>query len=106
MVTLEDFKKLNLRVARIIDVQNHPDADKLYVLSVDTGEAIKQIVAGIRLHYTPEALKGKQCILIDNLEPATIRGVESHGMLLAVKDAQNLSLLTVEKEVALGSPVS
>ena len=106
MATLEDFRKLNLRVGRVVDVQNHPNADKLYVLSVDIGETQKQIVAGIRLHYTPEALKGKICILIDNLEPATIRGVESHGMLLAAKDAQTLSLLTLEKEVVLGSPVS
>lgn len=106
MATLEEFKKLNLVVARILEVQEHPNADRLYVLKVDTGSAIRQVVAGIRLHYSPEALKGKVCIFIDNLEPATIRGVESQGMILATKDAQTLALLSPDREVALGSPVS
>lgn len=106
MATLEDFKKLNLRVGQIVDAQDHPNADRLYVLTVDLGDVKKQIVAGIRLHYTKGELQGKKCIVIDNLDTAILRGVESHGMLLAAKDAETLSLVTLEKEVALGSPVT
>ena len=106
MATLDDFKKLNLRVGRIVDVQEHPNADKLYILRVDMGDAPKQIVAGIRLHYQKEELMGKSCIVVDNLDPVTLRGVESHGMLLAAKDAQTLSLVTLEREVIPGSFVT
>ena len=106
MATLDDFRKLNLRVARIISVEDHPNADKLYILGIEVGLTQKKIVAGIRSYYTKEQLQGKYCIVVDNLEVATIRGVESHGMLLAAKDAQDLSILTVEKEVSPGSPVS
>ena len=106
MVTLEDFKKLSLRVGCIIDVQDHPHADKLYIVTVDVGETKKQLVAGIKRYYAKEALHGKFCILIDNLEAATIRGVESQGMLLAAKDGQALSIVTLDKEVILGSPVT
>lgn len=106
MVTLSDFKKLELRVGRIVDVQDHPNADKLYVLTVDIGETKKNVVAGVRAYYTRETLQGKVCILVNNLEAAIIRGVESQGMLLAAKDAENLSILTLEKDVALGSLVT
>ena len=106
MATLENFRKLSLRVGQIVDAQDHPNADRLYVLTVDLGDIKKQIVAGIRIHYTKEELQGKKCIVIDNLDTAILRGVESHGMLLAAKDAKTLSLVTLEKEVALGSPVT
>lgn len=106
MATLEDFRKLDLRIGRIVEVQDHPNADKLYILNVDLGSSQKRIVAGIRSHYTKESLQGKQCVLVDNLEPATIRGVESQGMLLAAKDTETLTLLTVDREVVLGSSVS
>jgi len=106
VVTLEDFKKLNLRVGRIVDVQDHPNADKLYIVTVDLGETKKKVVAGIRLYYSRETLQGKFCILIDNLETATIRGVESEGMLLAAKDGQTLSIVTLDRDIALGSPVT
>ena len=106
MATLDDFKKLRLRVGRILEVQDHPHADRLYVLTVDIGETKKTVVAGIRLYYSKEALQGKYCVLVDNLDVAVIRGVESQGMLLAVKDDQHLSIVTVEKDMALGSPVT
>ncbi|MFH1640749.1 MAG: hypothetical protein ABIA66_02165 [Candidatus Omnitrophota bacterium] len=105
MVTLEDFKKLELKVARIKDVQDHPDADRLYVVVVDFGDKTKQVVAGIKSSYTKEELLNKQVVVIDNLEPALLRGVESQGMLLAVSDEKGITIITTQREVALGSIV-
>ena len=105
MVSLEDFKKMELIVAQIKEVKNHPNADRLYVLKIDTGGGEKQLVAGIRPFYTPEQLIGRRGIVINNLEPAVIRGEESHGMVLAVGDGQGTCLLTLERDVALGSRV-
>jgi len=105
MVTIEDFKKLELVVSRIVEVNDHPDADKLYLLKVDTGKDIKQLVAGIKPSYQREELIGKQIIIIVNLEPAVIRGQESQGMLLAASDEQGIAVLSPERDVALGSSV-
>ncbi|MBU1998508.1 MAG: methionine--tRNA ligase subunit beta [Candidatus Omnitrophota bacterium] len=105
MVSLEEFKKLELKVARIKEVEDHPNADKLYVLTIDLGESTKQIVAGIKLSYTKEALVNKQVIVIDNLEPAVLRGVESQGMLLAASDEKGISVIMPEREVTPGSAV-
>jgi methionyl-tRNA synthetase len=105
MVTLQDFKNVELIVARIKEVQDHPDADRLYVLKVETGSEEKQLVAGIRSSYPKEALAGRQIIMINNLEPAVIRGQESQGMLLAVGEPGGVSLLGPDREVPLGSRV-
>lgn len=105
MVGIEDFKRLELVIAQIKEVKDHPNADRLYVLKVDTGSGEKQLVAGVRRFYTPEQLTGRRIIMINNLEPAVIRGEESHGMLLAVGDDQGTSLLGVDRDVALGSRV-
>jgi methionyl-tRNA synthetase len=105
MITLEDFKKLEIKVAVVKEVNDHPKADKLYVILVDVGDKMKQIVAGIRGSYAKEELVGKRIILVDNLEPATIRGVESQGMLLAASDENGIVLVTPEKPVAVGSVV-
>ena len=105
MITLEDFKKLELIVAQIKEVNEHPNADRLYVLKVDTGKEVKQLVAGIRKAYSKEELIGRRIVMINNLEPALIRGEESQGMILAASDENNLSVLGVEKEIALGSMI-
>ena len=105
MATIEDFKKLEIIVAQIKEVKEHPNADRLYVLQVDTGKDMRQIVAGIRQAYTPEQLIGRRVILVANLEPAVIRGETSNGMLLAASDAVNQSLLTLDKDIALGTIV-
>lgn len=105
MVTIDDFKKLELVVAQIKEVKEHPNADKLYVLKVDTGTDIRQLVAGIRKSYTPEELIGRRIIMIRNLQPAVIRGEESHGMLLAASDEAGSCLLGVSRDVVLGSIV-
>ncbi|MCM8798160.1 MAG: hypothetical protein NC821_01655 [Candidatus Omnitrophica bacterium] len=103
MVSIEDFKKLELKIVRIIEVKEHPQADKLYVLKVDTGNGIKQLVAGIKKFYSPEELLHKDIVIINNLQPAVIRGVESQGMLLAASDKDSLSLIVPEKNISLGS---
>ena len=105
MVSLEEFKKFELRVAEIESVTPHPNADRLYVLSLKVGEIRKQIVAGIRKHYTEEELKGKRVILTNNLEPAVIRGVESQGMLLAASEGEMLTIITPERPIADGAQV-
>ena len=105
MVSFEDFKKLELIVAQIKEVKEHPNADRLYVLKVDTGKEERQLVAGIRLAYMKEQLVGRRIVIINNLEPATIRGEISHGMLLAASDTEGVSILTPDREVALGSIV-
>ena len=107
MVTFDEFKKLEIRVGRILTAEDHPNADKLYVVTVDMGEDRKKtLIAEIREHYKKEDLPGKLVIVMDNLQPATIRGVESCGMILAAKDGPNLTLLALDKEVALGSLIS
>jgi len=105
MITIDDFRKLDLRVAQIKEIKEHPNADKLYLIQVDVGGELKQIVAGIRNAYTKEELLGKKVIIVNNLEPATIRGETSNGMLLAASDSQGMAVLTVEKEIVLGSVV-
>jgi len=105
MVSIDDFKKLELIIARIKEVSEHPNADKLYVLKVDTGKDQRQLVAGIRPYYTKEELLGRLIVVISNLEPAVIRGEESQGMLLAASDEKGISLLSPDHEVALGSVV-
>lgn len=105
MVSFEEFKKLEIRIARVIAVADHPNADRLYVLTIDVGGATRQIVAGIKPHYAREALVGRQIVIVNNLEPAMLRGVESQAMLLAASDENGVSLLTADRDMALGSPV-
>ncbi len=103
MVTIEEFKKLELKVARIKEVQDHPSADKLYVMIIDLGDKTKQIVAGIKGSYTKEDLLGKQVVVVDNLEPVVIRQVESQAMLLAGQDENGIAIVTPAREMKLGS---
>lgn len=105
MATIEEFRKLELKVAKIQDVQEHPDADKLYVIIVDLGDKTKQLVAGIRPSYAKEDLIGKQVVVVDNLEPAVLRGVESQGMILAASDETGIVIISPQREVKLGSIV-
>lgn len=104
-ITFEDFKKLDLRIATIESVEAHPNADRLYVLQLKVGEVKKQIVAGIRAHYGEEELAGKQIVIVNNLEPVTLRGVESQGMLLATSNDETLSLLVPERPIEDGSQI-
>jgi methionyl-tRNA synthetase len=104
-ISIEDFKKLELIIAQIKEVKEHPRADKLYVLKIDTGKEIKQLVAGIRKSYKPEDLIGRRIVIVNNLRPAVIRGEESQGMLLAASDDQGISVLSPDRDAAPGSVV-
>jgi len=105
MASIDDFRKLELRIAEIKEVNDHPNADKLLVLKLDLGDRQKQVVAGIKNHYTKEELLGKQVVLVDNLDPVILRGVESQGMILAGSDENILAVLSPEKKLKLGSVV-
>ncbi len=105
MITLEEFGKIELRVATIKAVEPHPNADRLLVLKIDLGTEERQLVAGIRAHYAPEELVGKQIVVVANLQPATLRGVESQGMLLAASDGDKVIVLSPEKPIAPGAKV-
>lgn len=105
MVTYEEFRKLEIKVARIQEVIEHPNADKLYVIKIDLGDSQKQIIAGIRNSYKPQDLIGRQIAVIANLEPAVIRGIESQAMLLAASDENGVVILTPQREVGVGSIV-
>jgi len=107
-IKFDEWKKLDLRVGKILKVEEHPDADKLYVLEIDLGGEKRKVVAGLKAHYKPKELKGKQCIVFCNLEPAVIRGVKSEGMVLAAgnEDKSKLLILQPEEEIELGSKIS
>jgi len=105
MISFEEFKKLDLKVATIRDVQNHPNADKLLILKVDLGAEQRQLVAGIKSYYKKEDLIGKQVVVITNLEPAIIRGIESQGMLLAAQDQNGVSIVSPDRFVQEASIV-
>ena len=105
MVSLEDFKKFDIRIAKVLEVKEHPNADKLFVLKIDTGDRQKQIIAGIKNFYKKEDLRGRQIVVIDNLEPVTLRGEPSEGMLLAAQDEKTISVLIPDKLIKEGSKV-
>jgi len=106
MIKYEDFKKMDLRVGKILEVEDHPDADKLYLLTVDLGEEKRKLVAGIKPWYTKEELTGKNIVVLVNLEPKAIRGIESKGMVLASLADNTMGIVTLDRELPPGSPVS
>ena len=105
MITIEQFKTVELRVATIVTAEPHPNADRLVVLRVDLGGEQRQIVAGIRAVYDPAVLVGRQVVVVANLEPAMLRGVESQGMLLAAAGDGGPVLVLPERLVPAGAVV-
>lgn len=105
MATIEDFRKIELKVAVIKEVTEHPNADRLYVITLDVGDKTKQVVAGIRANYQKEDLIGKQVVVVDNLDAAMLRGVESQGMILAASDESGITIVSPEKKMKPGSIV-
>ena len=105
MVSFEEFKKIDIRIAKILEAKDHPNADKLLLLKIDTGEKQKQIVAGIKKFYKKEDLPGKQIAVIDNLEPVNLRGELSEGMLLAAQSEEVISVLIPDIPIKEGSKV-
>ncbi len=99
-ISFEDWEKIDIRVGTVVDVQPHPDADKLLILKIDEGkEEPRQLVAGVKEHYTVEELKGKQIVFLANLEPKELRGELSQGMVLAAVEGDELAVLTTDKKV-------
>jgi methionyl-tRNA synthetase len=106
MISINEFRAIELRVATVEKAEPHPNADKLLVLQVSLGAEQRQIVAGIRGHYAPEELVGRQIVVVANLETAKLRGLESQGMLLAAADGERIVILTPEKRVSPGAKIS
>lgn len=112
-ITFDDFAKVDLRIARVVKAEPHPNADKLLRLQVDDGSGTpRQICAGIRAQYAPEELVGKLVVIVANLAPRQLRGEESRGMLLAASDAdkgaqeRSVVLVTALSDIAPGATVS
>lgn len=113
MIAFEDFAKVDLRVAKITHAEDHPNADRLIKIHLDDGSGVaRQICAGVKGHYDAADLVGKHIVIVANLEPRTIRGEESRGMLLAASEGdkgdadRKVILLTPMSEIAPGSVVS
>jgi methionyl-tRNA synthetase len=104
-ISFEEFQKLDLRVARVVSAEPVPKAKKLLKLEVDLGSEKRQVVAGIAESYKPEELVGRKVILLANLKPATIRGVESQGMILAAGEAEVLALSALDRDVPEGTKI-
>ena len=106
-ITIEDFDKLDIRVAEVVDIEDHPNADKLFVLKLKVGDMDRQVVSGIKNYYKKEDLIGKKVLMIVNLKPIKLRGVESKGMILAAADDENnLSLASTLADIKSGSKIS
>ncbi len=102
-----EWQKMEFKVGKVLKVGPHPDADRLYILVLDMGpgERERQVVAGLREHYKPEELLGKEVVVFTNLQPATIRGIESEGMVLAAESKGKVTLLKPDKQIDLGAKV-
>ncbi|HOL65945.1 MAG TPA: methionine--tRNA ligase subunit beta [bacterium] len=105
-ISYEEFKKMDLRVGKVIAVEDHPNADRLYLITVDLGTEQRQMVAGIKPWYQKDQLIGRNVVVLTNLAPRNIRGVESHGMILASLANNQLAILTLDKDLPPGSPIS
>ena len=104
-ITIDDFEKIDLKVAEVIHAEKHPNADKLLVLKLKLGEETRQVVSGIAKYYAPEDLIGKKVVLVANLKPIKLRGLESHGMILAAGEGDVLSLVTTMADIESGAEV-
>lgn len=105
LIDFNEFQKMDLRIADILSAERVEGANKLVKMEIDIGEEHRQIVAGIAEHYAPEDLVGKKIVVVVNLKPAVIRGVESRGMLLAAEEGDTLALVTLDRDVGAGAKV-
>ena len=107
LINIQEFARLDLRVAKVLDVRDHPNAAKLYIMDVDMGPELgkRQLVAGLKPYMPPEALKDTLVIVVANLEPAVLRGERSDGMLLAAQEGERVVPLTVAAPLAPGAKV-
>lgn len=107
-IDIDDFAKLDLRVAQVIKAEKVKGTDKLLKLELEVGTDKRQVVTGIAHHYEPEELEGKKVIFLANLKPAKFRGIESQGMILAASDEKDteLAMVTIDKDLPTGLKVT
>ncbi len=107
-ITFDDFQRIKLRVGTVVEAHDHPNADKLIVIKVDLGDEQRQICAGLRGFYSPEQLLGQNLVIVTNLAPRMMRGVESNGMLLAAgtPERDRVVTLTTSEDMPPGCSVS
>lgn len=105
LIGIEDFMKVDLRVGKIVSAERVEKSEKLVKLKVDIGTETRQVVGGIGKNYTPEDLMGKTIVIVTNLKPAKLMGVESQGMLLAANSGDALAVVTFDREIKPGSRV-
>jgi len=106
-IEFEDFLKVEMKTGRIVDVQDHPNADKLYVVTIEDGpDSTRTVCAGLKSYYSPQQLLGKSVVFVANLKPRKLRGIMSEGMMLAAEDESgNVTLLTTDNEIDSGSGI-
>ena len=104
-ITIDDFAKVEMKVGTIVSCEKHPKADRLLVEQIDLGDEVRQIVSGIAKYYKPEDIVGKKVIVVTNLKPVQLRGVESNGMVLCALGDKDLSLTGIDKDLPNGTIV-
>ena len=105
-ITIEDFMKLELKVGTIVSAEKHPKADRLLVEQIDLGDETRQVVSGIAGSFKPEEVVGKKVVVVTNLKPVNLRGVESQGMILCASTKKDLDIVTILKDLPNGTKVS
>ncbi|NMB26923.1 MAG: methionine--tRNA ligase [Tissierellia bacterium] len=105
-ITIDDFAKIEFKVAEIIEAKDHPKADKLLILKLKVGEEIRQVVSGIKEYYSPEDLVGKKVVIVANLKPIKLRGEESKGMILAAEKDGKITLVSTLEDIDSGATIS
>lgn len=106
LISIDDFTKIDLRVAEIIKAEKHPDADKLLILQLKLGDEVRQVVSGIAKYYEPQDLVGKKIVMVYNLKPVKLRGVDSNGMILAAQKGKKLTLISTLEDIPDGAKLS
>lgn len=106
LINIEEFLKVDLRVAKVLSAERVEGSEKLLKLTISLGDEERTIVAGIAKYYTPEELVGKKIVIVANLKPRKIFGITSQGMLLAASDGENLSLIVPDRDVKEGAKLS
>ncbi len=105
-ITIDDFAKIQFKVAEIVEAKDHPKADKLLILKLKVGEETRQVVSGIKKYYSPEDLVGKKVVIVANLKPIKLRGEESKGMILAAEKDGKLTLVSTLEDIPSGAIIS
>lgn len=105
LLSIDEFARLELRIARVLEAEPHPNADRLLKLQIDLGSEQRQLVAGIASSYRPEDLVGRSIVVVANLKPARLRGELSQGMILAASEGEVISILVPDRPVSPGSVV-